>query len=644
MSETTIGALAVRIGADASQLISELNKADKALKAKEVTFKNATKAAVAYGAAIGAAGVAVYAFVKHVSNAADELGKLSQKVGVSVESLSALKHAAAVSDVTMESFAQGLKILSRNMTEAHAGTGEAQEAFRALGVTLSDSSGKVKLTEEVLLTLADKFEEMEDGAGKTALAMKIFGKSGSDLIPLLNQGRKGIEELKKEAAALGIVISKDAAEAAEKFNDNVTRLKGATEGLTIQLAGPLIKAFGDATEAMIKAHKEGQGFLGMLTSGWQMLAMGKDYQEWARRFTNTTDEYLIALNKMDKIRAGRRVEELSASERAMYERAKLDAETTKKQLDTMRAIQPIIAPEHDKPEGGGDGGGGKKKKKAAPVLNEDTLAEQARVAQQIEEGEEEFRKTSTEAWEIYHQYLRSVFSDTTHEIAESAEFGVEYIKEVTRSAADKEKEAADARLKVWFDYIDRKQEAEEDAMREEAAAKDEHERQLDAMGHKHRQFNLAAAKTFFGHMSQLMNTNSKKMFEIGKAAAIAETVINTHAAAMGAYKALSHIPYVGPALGAAAAAAVMASGAAQISAIRAQQVGGGSSATGAFAANPQTGQPVGTPGGDVGGDRQRGPDTIINLPGADVVSTESVRRLLERVSENVRDGGRIVIA
>ena len=62
---------------------------------------------------------------------------------------------------------------------------------------------------------------MEDGAGKTALAIKLFGKSGADLIPLLNQGRAGIKELTDEAAKLGIVISTETAAKAEQFNDTL---------------------------------------------------------------------------------------------------------------------------------------------------------------------------------------------------------------------------------------------------------------------------------------------------------------------------------------------------------------------------------------------------------------------------------------
>jgi hypothetical protein len=160
----------------------------------------------------------------------------------------------------------------------------------------------------------------------------------------------------------------------------------------------------------------------------------------------------------------------------------------------------------------------------------------------------------------------------------------------------------------------------------------------------HRKLDMDSAKTFFGHMSALMNTNSRKMFEIGKAAAIAETIINTYSAAMGAYKALASIPYVGPALGAAAAAAAIASGMAQVQAIRSQSFGGGGGgggAAGAFAANPTTGLPVGTPGGNVGEGTARQTATIV-LHG-DTYSRKSVRDMFDALNEDMDDGGRFFV-
>lgn len=85
---------------------------------------------------------------------------------------------------------------------------------------------------------------------------------------------------------------------------------------------------------------------------------------------------------------------------------------------------------------------------------------------------------------------------------------------------------------------------------------------------------LQTASSFFGNLAQLQNTNSKKLARIGKAAAIAQTVINTYQSATSAYAAMAGIPYIGPALGVAAAAAAIAAGMANVSAIKNQNVAG----------------------------------------------------------------------
>lgn len=160
----------------------------------------------------------------------------------------------------------------------------------------------------------------------------------------------------------------------------------------------------------------------------------------------------------------------------------------------------------------------------------------------------------------------------------------------------------------------------------------------------YRELDLNSAKTFFGYMSVLMNTKSREMFEIGKAAAIGQALINTYQSATGAYAALSGIPYVGPFLGAAAAAAAIVAGLANVAAIKSQSFGGsGGGATPTFAASPTTGQPVnaGTP--DAGQERRTGPATVVHLHG-DLFTGQQIRDLFEKINEASRDGARVEIA
>jgi hypothetical protein len=139
-----------------------------------------------------------------------------------------------------------------------------------------------------------------------------------------------------------------------------------------------------------------------------------------------------------------------------------------------------------------------------------------------------------------------------------------------------------------------------------------------------------------GDLATLMGSSSRKMFEVGKAAAIAQTIIDTYAAAQAAYKAMAGIPIVGPALGIAAAAAAIAAGLTRVQAIKSTSFGSRSVAVGVGG-----GVTVGstTGGGESGGGGGGGPSTFIYLPpGQNFYDGEFIRNLIERINQSLGDG------
>src|SRR5687767_7260781 len=136
------------------------------------------------------------AATKSAIDSADALGKMAEKASIPVEALSRLSHAASLSNVESGTLQTGLIQLSKTLSETLSNpASEAARILRAMGVAATDTAGKLKPTEETLLALADKFRGFEDNAAKSALALKLFGKSGAELLPLLNQGAEGIRQL-----------------------------------------------------------------------------------------------------------------------------------------------------------------------------------------------------------------------------------------------------------------------------------------------------------------------------------------------------------------------------------------------------------------------------------------------------------------
>ena len=174
---------------------------------------------------------------------------MSQKLGISVQRLSGLSHAANIAGTDLDSVEKGLGMLARNAFDANQGVGETRDTFKALGIRLKKENGQLKDTDEILFELADKFSVLPDGTVKTAAAMKLFGRSGKDLIPLLNEGAAGLGAMHAEAEGLGLILSDEGALSAEAFNDAMTRLSGAFGGLATAIINTgIIEVFTDLIE------------------------------------------------------------------------------------------------------------------------------------------------------------------------------------------------------------------------------------------------------------------------------------------------------------------------------------------------------------------------------------------------------------
>lgn len=234
--KAVIGALRAVLGLDSAAFDKGLSDAQSRLAKFGPVLK---KGLLAASAAAATAGAAIGVALKGAIDEADDMSKLAAKIGVPIEELSRLKYAADLSGVSIEGVANGFKKLSTNMADAAGGNKTAAEVFTQLGVAATNADGSLRSSSAVLLDVADKFAAMEDGAQKTALAVQLFGRSGLDLIPLLNGGAAGLKQMTDEAEALGLTITAETGKAAEEFNDNISRLQATLSGLVTQIASAL---------------------------------------------------------------------------------------------------------------------------------------------------------------------------------------------------------------------------------------------------------------------------------------------------------------------------------------------------------------------------------------------------------------------
>lgn len=207
----------------------ELEKSIKPIKDQLQTMGTAM---VAVGGAVVGSFVAM---AKSTADYGDKLNDARQRTGATVQDLAKLGFAAEQSGSSFEGMSTGLKFLAKNMEDASSGGKKQEQAFKSLGISVTTTTGKMRPANEVFLDVADRFSRMEDGADKTALAMKIFGKSGADLIPTLNAGRQGLEEMGRAAERAGVVIGGDAAKAGDEFNDRLAELQASVKGISLTI-------------------------------------------------------------------------------------------------------------------------------------------------------------------------------------------------------------------------------------------------------------------------------------------------------------------------------------------------------------------------------------------------------------------------
>jgi hypothetical protein len=171
--------------------------------------------------------------VHHVAEMGDEVSATAEKLGIAVDVLQELGYAALLSDTSAETLTSSLKFLSKAAAEAASGSKDAKEAFA--GIKISDAKGMLSI-QDILENTADKFASMPPGVEKTALALKLFGRAGIDLVPLLNKGAAGIGALREEAQRLGVVLDTSTIAAAEAYDDQLKRLESTVGGLQNQFA------------------------------------------------------------------------------------------------------------------------------------------------------------------------------------------------------------------------------------------------------------------------------------------------------------------------------------------------------------------------------------------------------------------------
>ncbi len=193
------------------------------------------------------------AMTKQAATYGDEIAKASKKTGMATEDISRLRYAAERSGVGFGGLESALARMARSASEAAGGAEMYSEAYDRLGVSVTDANGELKGGEQLFREVAEGLKNVDNATERAALAQEIFGRSGAQLLPLLNEGEAGIKKLGDRAEELGMVLSGKAAKDSERFNDALADLKDAGTTIAMTLGQTLMPTIAEIAEKVSEA-------------------------------------------------------------------------------------------------------------------------------------------------------------------------------------------------------------------------------------------------------------------------------------------------------------------------------------------------------------------------------------------------------
>lgn len=255
------------VGQTVSNLSTSFNTLTTATQGSKASIAGVAGAVVVAVAALGSLASAAVGAVQGIAGLARETAEfqgklfdLSQQTGVSVETLSALEVIARTTGSSIESLVASLGIFQKNLEESLDTNSKAAEAFRRLGVEVTN-------TEDTFRATLQSLAKMPEGFRQTALALELFGRGGKSVLAVLKETNGDIDATIEKLRGLGLVTTEQARKA-DQFNDQLVLLQVALRGL----GSEAIPHVSDALVKLQKTIDENKGAVDFLKAAIGFLA------------------------------------------------------------------------------------------------------------------------------------------------------------------------------------------------------------------------------------------------------------------------------------------------------------------------------------------------------------------------------------
>lgn len=222
-----------------------------AFRSAKGSIMGVTKAQMAMAAASAAAAVAIVGLavkgaraaadlVRDVGNIGDHFDKMSMRLGESTEDLSRWEYAVRLNGGSTETYEKAVKKLNQTIYDAGQGLATYTRLFDDLGVAYQNSDGTMRSSTEVMLDMADALGKIESQSKRNAIASKMMGRGGTEMLPVLQQGTAALREQLGELDKLGGVMDTDFTKSAAALVDAELRIETAWRGLKVAFGGAFL--------------------------------------------------------------------------------------------------------------------------------------------------------------------------------------------------------------------------------------------------------------------------------------------------------------------------------------------------------------------------------------------------------------------
>lgn len=220
MTKKTLANMQVRIGGDTKELESSFKKAQKQFN----TFK-VGMAAIA--ATTSAAIAGTIALTNKAADYADQIDKSSIRTGLARDTIQSLAYVADQAGLGFDKVEDSLKDVTISMGNALAGTKAQVDAYKQLGIEVTDSNGRLRKVADVYPEVISKLSEMTNEAERNVLGTKLMGESAIEVVPKLSAlGKDGLQQLIDKSKDLNLVMGNDSIATLVAYKDGMATLKG----------------------------------------------------------------------------------------------------------------------------------------------------------------------------------------------------------------------------------------------------------------------------------------------------------------------------------------------------------------------------------------------------------------------------------